>query len=89
MAVDYTKYAGWTRGEMIRTIETLVQRQTTMLNAIARLEANRAQPFDAVVIDTYADILKTINGAATSTEPPTGSHETWIETGPVRFPWEK
>lgn len=45
---DYTKYAGWTRGEMIRTIEALITRQTNLLNRIARLEPDRPPPeYDA------------------------------------------
>lgn len=35
---DYTKYAGWTRGQMIRTIEHLGERQTELLNRIAAYE---------------------------------------------------
>jgi hypothetical protein len=37
--VNYGKYASFTRGDLIRTIEHLLERETKMLNSVATLSA--------------------------------------------------
>jgi hypothetical protein len=36
--VNYGKYASFTRGDLIRTIEVLLERETKLLNQIAQLQ---------------------------------------------------
>jgi hypothetical protein len=39
--VNYGKYASFTRGDMIRTIEHLLERETKLLNMLAQMQHER------------------------------------------------
>lgn len=43
--VNYGKYASFSRGDLIRTIEVLLERETRLLNVIASYEQQPVTPW--------------------------------------------